>query len=369
MRVIAVANQKGGVGKTTTVISLAASLAELNRTVLIVDLDPQAHASIGLGVQVDDLQKSTYDLLLQDEPVSVEDIAIPISDRLSIAPSQTILATIEQKLSFVENRESRLFEALSRMLNSYDYLIIDCPPSLGLLSVNALRASTELIVPVETCVFSLHGVAKIKETVGALAERSGWSVRTWALATMVGRTRFCREVLQNVRDHFGRRCFTTAIRYSVKLREAASHGVPISSYHRKCAGFKDYMGVAEEVLALETESPVWVPGPTPRSSFGPQPTEEGMLFSLNAPAARTVSLMGDFNEWDSEGTHLSKSRVTGRWETVIRLGPGRYQYRFVVDGVWGIDPENPVVVDNPFGEKNSVCVVPRSARRVQQGVM
>jgi chromosome partitioning protein len=366
MRVIAVANQKGGVGKTTTVINLAACLAELGRSVLIVDLDPQAHASLGLGIKVEDIQSSTYDLLLQEDPVTVEDLALPLSDRLSIVPAQTVLATVEPKLAFVDQRESRLFRALSRILHTYDYVLIDSPPSLGLLSINALRASTELIIPVETCVYSLQGLAKIRETVHALGERSGWIIRTWALITLLDRGRSSAEMEEEIRTHFGRRCFKTAIRHSLKLREAAGHGLPVSGYHRKCAGYKDYMALAQEVAQVESEAPLWMPGPTERRSLGPQANEAGIVFSIHAPAARSVRLVGEFNGWDPDGVPLIRSRISGRWEVLLPLPPGRYQYRFIVDGVWGIDPENPATVDNSFGDKNSMCVVPRQSQRLQE---
>ena len=260
MRVVSVANQKGGCGKTTTAINLSSSLALRGRRVLLIDLDPQAHATIGLNVQPSDLERSVHHVLTRRGDngggVSLEDIKIPIKEGFDLAPSSVVLSAFEQELSGVQGREHRLHEAITSLRTPYDYVLIDCPPSIGLLCVNALRASREVIIPIDMSLFSLRGVAKLLELVLLVRERLGHAIRPRALITMYDfRTRYARQVLEKVQEQFGRDAYGSVVRYNIRLRETVDHGLPIGDYDRHAIGYKDYEALAEEVIRQEANGP------------------------------------------------------------------------------------------------------------------
>jgi chromosome partitioning protein len=231
MRTIAIVNQKGGCAKTTTAVNLAGALAEDGARVLVLDLDPQAHATLALGVDPDAVDENLYEVLASDEGVlRLAEILVPAGPNLRVAPSGIVLSALEQKLAQdrADLRVARLAQALAALAEPFDYAIVDCPPNVGLLTFNALRAADEVIVPVEASHFSMHGVAKLFETIALLAERLGIAPDVRVLATLYdGRTRFARETLGELRERFGDACFDTVIRNSVKLREAARRGLPV----------------------------------------------------------------------------------------------------------------------------------------------
>lgn len=256
MRTIAIINQKGGCGKTTTAINLSACLARLDRRVLLVDLDPQGHASLGLNLKPENLLKGMTEVMTQETCID-DVICEAIRPNLDVAPANVTLSSVEQLLSSVPQKEQRLLFAIQSSRRSYDYVIIDSPPSLGLLTFNALRASDEAIVPVEMGFFSLHGLAKLIEIVDVVARHTGHEVIVRALATMVNlRVRFTQEILGEVQRHFLERTFKTVIRNNTKLREASSHGLPITEYDPGSHGAADYAALAQEVVALEKSLPV-----------------------------------------------------------------------------------------------------------------
>lgn len=251
MRVIAVANQKGGCGKTTTAINLSCSLASKGQQVLLVDLDPQAHATMGLGVKPADLEKSIYDVLKPGTSGSfgLDDIVIPMRDNFDLAPSNAGLSAIEQELSGVEGREGRLMHAIESLKKPYQTVIVDCPPSIGHLCFNALRAGEEVIIPIDLSLFSLRGVSKLMEIVLLLKEKLGHEIKARALITMYDhRTRYSRHVLEKVRERFGENVFDTAIRYNIRLRETVDYGLPIGEYDKHSIGHKDYEKLADEMI-------------------------------------------------------------------------------------------------------------------------
>lgn len=366
MRTIAVVNQKGGCGKTTTSINLAAFLAREGRKTLIVDMDPQGHSTIGLLTSSIDACKTMYDVFVQHvngRDTSLLDIVRSADTNLDVAPADIMLSTVPEQLAGLPNREGLLAEIFDEVRNRYDYLIVDCPPQVGFLTFNALCACEEAIVPVDPSFFSLHGIGKLVETFEVLAKKTGHEIAFRALVTLYGgRSRFAREVVDEIRNHLDGRYFNTVIRYSVKLAEAASHGLPIARYCSRCAGFEDYKALAAEVLQLESapstresaSDVVSESGDSPRPS-APMMTPNGVLFAFEAPDARRVQLVGDFNGWVLDGTEMT--HVGTVWTSVLKLAPGRYRYRYVIDGDWRTDPLNQEVEPSPYGGHNSVVVV------------
>jgi len=360
MRTIAVINQKGGCGKTVTAINLSACLAEQSQSVLLIDLDPQGHASLGLGVQPDEIDRNLYHLLSEHHPEATwKDIRIGLGPDLDVAPSGLMLAAVEQELSGHPGREDRLLIALARLDREYDYVIVDCPPSLGLLTFNALRACREIIVPVETSFFGLHGLAKLSETIQLVDERFGQRKHVRVLAIIFDRrTRIANEVLAELKTHFGDALYRTVIGINVRLREATGFGQPICQYDRHCAGYRDYAALAEEVLDEARDRQYQIrPAAAEAESLGPCWSDQGLTFRLLAPQASQVLVTGDFNDWQPDrAAHLDPDG-RGVWSAVLNLQPGRYQYRFIVDGRWMEDPHNNRTIDTPYGVKNSVVDV------------
>lgn len=256
MRIIAVANQKGGCGKTTTAISLSSSLALRGKKVLLIDSDPQAHATIGLNVSPSDLEKSLYHVLtpMENGGIGIEDVVQFVKENFDLTPSSVILSALEQDLSGVQGRENRLYEAIQALRAPYDYVLIDCPPSVGLLCINALRACDEVIIPIDMSLFSLRGVAKLVEIILLIKDKLGHEIRPRALITMYDyRTRYSKRVLEKVKETFGSNVFASAIRYNIRLRETVDHGLPIGDYDKHSIGYKDYETLAEELIRTEAE--------------------------------------------------------------------------------------------------------------------
>ncbi len=355
MRIISIANQKGGCGKTITAINLSASLAKKNRRVLLIDMDPQGHATIGLNISGENLEKSMYEVLSKE--ASLNDIIINVSENLDVAPSNVLLSAIEQKLAGIEGRERRLKDCIENIgEHGYHYIIIDCPPSIGLLTFNALAACSEVIIPIEGSFFSLHGLGKLIETIDIVKQRLGHDISIKALATIFDRrTRLGREVLDEIREHFRENCFNTVIHDTVKLREAASFGKPIAEYCSYCTGNKDYMALADEVIFVEAKLEAAKIEKAMEKIISPQIVEDGVLFAYLNPEAENVRLAGEFNNWNPDDIFMKKEE--GIWKKKLSLAPGTYQYRFVVDGQWKSDPKNPLKVQDPFGGYNSVFEV------------
>jgi chromosome partitioning protein len=286
MRVIASANQKGGCGKTTTAINLSSSLSSKGQKVLLIDLDPQAHATMGLNITPSDLGKSIYDVITpkQNESLGIKDILIPIKDNLDLAPSSVILSAVEQELSGMEGREDRLLNSIQALKEPYDYIIIDCPPSIGHLCFNALRACEEVIIPIDMSLFSLRGVAKLLEIIILLKDNVGHDVKSRALITMYDRrTRYSRIVLEKVKAEFGNNVFDTVIRYNIRLRETADYGLPVGDYDKHSIGHQDYENLAEEVIRSQAEKTYPDPNTVDMAQDILQKTEEYIDMSVKSP--------------------------------------------------------------------------------------
>jgi chromosome partitioning protein len=255
-RVIAMVNNKGGVGKTTCALNIAAGLARKDRRVLIVDVDPQANASLVLlGSKLFELPRSLYDVLLeQDRHIREITVPTPITG-LDLAPSQTSLANAELNLAAVRGRERVLRRSMAQGLESYYYILIDCPPSLGLLTVNALLAASEVHIPIAMTYLALEGVGQVMDAIEAVKRDLDYP--TLAITGVIptffdGRTRLSKEILQSIRDHFGAVVFETPIRKNVKLDEAQSHHQSIFDYAPRSVGALEYESLVEEVIQRET---------------------------------------------------------------------------------------------------------------------
>jgi len=248
-KIIAIINQKGGVGKSTTAINLSAALGELGKQVLLVDLDPQGNTTSGLGIEKSQLQKCIYDVLLSD--VSIEEVIVPdVCEGVDLVPATINLAGAEVELVSEMARENRLKDAVGMMKGKYDYIFIDCPPSLGLLTVNSLVAADKLIIPIQTEFYALEGVTKLLESMKRVKTRLNPTLDIYGiLLTMYdGRTTLSRQVAAEVRNYFGRQVFETIIPRTVKLSEAPSYGIPIIQYDPTGKGAIAYRNLAEEVV-------------------------------------------------------------------------------------------------------------------------
>jgi len=421
MRTIAIINQKGGCGKTTTAINLAACLARLGQKTLLVDMDPQGHCAIGLAVPEDQVERSIYDVLIEPsdgKPAQMAEVVWQIATDFDLAPSNIKLAAFEQIFSGRMGREDRLKHAISTVHDSYDWCIIDCPPSVGLITFNALRAADEVVVPVETGYFSLHGLSKMMETLEELRERCDQAITIRVLPTLYDtRTKLAREVLSELRGKFRDSLMESTVNFNTKLKEAASFGQPITEYDPGSRGYKDFHNLARELMghrptdvepvsaerlsrpaelvqrarqlaqltsykfgragANVAASPIANSGTDDASAqvyasnmsgpgqariqqkleliYGVSQEVDGVVFRARFDNAQSVMLAGDFNNWSPMSSPLMST--TAGFMTKLPLRPGRYRYRFVVDGRWVNDPHNKYVEANQFGELNNVVEV------------
>ncbi|MBI4398998.1 MAG: AAA family ATPase [Candidatus Omnitrophica bacterium] len=417
MRIVAIANQKGGCGKTTTAINVSAALAILGKKTLLVDLDPQGHSTLGLGFRLESFEKNLYDVLSPNaDQISLEEVIQRIHPNHHLVPSCIILSAIEQQLAGVYGREEKLMEKLKPVEMLYDYVIIDCPPNLGLLTFNALRAAEELVIPVEPSFFSVHGLKKIQETVALLEETLRHRLAVRALLTLFNeRSNFNRKILAQMKELFHDQMLHTVIHQNIKLREAAEAGKSICDFDTQCSGFRDYTNLALELMSRPGGNPdvsagefkepscelnqqivtvseeikgqiadsfhrVPVQGETgserpsevipvkPQKSEWPGPKypvllKEGVIFGLFHLEAKKIQIAGDFNNWVNEPLQLANEEP-GRWIKYFSLSPGRYRYKFIVDGEWTLDLENPLTEPNPYGGTDSVIVVGTSHKEI-----
>ena len=254
-RIIAVANQKGGVGKTTTAINLSACLAEKNKKVLTLDMDPQGNTTSGLGVDKNQAENTVYELILDESELS-ECIYSSVMENLSVIPSNINLSGAEIELIGFENKEYLLKSKLDMIRSDYDYIIIDCPPSLNLLTINAMAAADSVIVPIQCEYYALEGLSQLIHTIDLIKERLNPKLEIEGVVfTMYdARTNLSLQVVENVKENLDKNIYKTIIPRNVRLAEAPSYGMPIIMYDSKSSGAEAYRILAEEVIEREDET-------------------------------------------------------------------------------------------------------------------
>ena len=253
-RIIAVANQKGGVGKTTTAINLSSCLAEKGKKVLAVDMDPQGNMTSGLGVDKNSVQSTIYDLIIGESGIE-EVLRKDIMKNLDIIPANIDLSAAEIELIDVEDKEYIVRNVIKDIKDNYDYIIIDCPPSLSMLTINAMTTATSVLVPIQCEYYALEGLSQLIHTVDLVRDRLNPELEIEGVVfTMYdARTNLSLQVVENVKDNLHQNIYKTIIPRNIRLAEAPSYGIPINEYDPKSAGSESYMRLAEEVINRETD--------------------------------------------------------------------------------------------------------------------
>lgn len=253
-RIIAITNQKGGVGKTTTAINLAASLAEANQKILLLDFDPQGNATSGFGIEIDEAENTIYNVLTEECSMD-EAILVDVIDNLDLIPSDMNLAAADIEFVSQEDKNLILKNLLTPYTNKYDYIIIDCPPSLGTITVNALTAANSVIIPIQCEYYALEGLNQVLNTIGIVQQglNTDLVVEGIVFTMYDGRNKLSQQVVETVRENYNGNIYETLIPRNVRLAEAPSHGLPITLYESSSTGADSYRKLAAEVMSKGDE--------------------------------------------------------------------------------------------------------------------
>jgi len=347
MRIISITNQKGGCGKTTLSVNLAAALSRMGKKTLLVDLDPQAHATFAMGYQDNtSIYKSSYDIFrasFDNNDVPYDEIIISDRENLSFIPSNMMLSAAEINLGGVNGAATILFKTLSNSyFEEYEYVIIDSPPSFGFLSLNAMYAADTILVPIDLSYFSFNGINNVYRVTGLLNAETGKNSSVFFVLNIYDkRSKFAKQLEVDAKAKLGPYLLNSKVRSSVRLRESAKEGKTIFEYDAKSNSALDFYNLTSELVSLQDNN------------------IEVMLreFFISAPEAGAVYVLGDFNNWQkSEASKLTKLE-TGNWSGHVTLDRGKYKYKFLVDDEWLRDPKNPKSEMNIFGTVDSIIEI------------
>lgn len=344
MKIISVANQKGGCGKTTLAVNIAASLARLGNETLLIDLDPQGHATFAMGYQKESSERRTsYDIFrghFDNEKTVFKDIAVCERSGLSFIPANMMLSAAEINLGGVNGAAAILHKALSdQYFRKFDYVIIDSPPSFGFLTLNAMYAADMIIVPMDLSYFAFNGINGVYRVTGLLKSEIGRNPSVYFVMNIFDqRSNFAKDFEKDAKNKLGPYLLNNRIRASVRLREAAKAGKTIFEYDLKSPAALDFYNLTSEILTVE--------------SRGLHAAVKE--FTLHAPQAGSVYVLGDFNNWQKSDANMLTKLENGEWSCHFTLNRGKYRYKFLVDDKWHNDPQNPKVEANSFGGADSV---------------
>ncbi|MBN1354426.1 MAG: AAA family ATPase [Candidatus Omnitrophica bacterium] len=362
MKVIAVTNQKGGCGKTITSINLASALAGMGKKILLIDLDPQAHATMALGIDIQEPSESSYALFesfINKKEFDTWALTHNKHRNLSVIGSHISLSTIEQKITSAKDALRIFYNVVENKIPSeYDYVVVDTPPNLGFLTLNAILSADRLVIPIDVSIFSLNAVEQINKIL-EISEGMGFKKPeiNFLITLFDGRSNFAKEFLQKTKVFLKGNLLSTIIRSNIKLREAVLYKKTIFEHALYANGAKDYASLAQEIVPelkgelvmLEEKAAV------PQESGEMKALET--FFKLHAPDAKNVYLVGTFNNWTVDSSYMMKRLEDGTWIKNVPLRSGTYYYKFIVDGKWREDPSNNKFENDKLGGRNSVLLV------------